>query len=865
MSEPSPRSPELAWRDRPDRLRWLAVLVDLIVVAGLFAVSLLFLLPLTPHLEISSDSMDPFGHAWAIWTGRVSPFSSHNLLYPYGRAWTTLPLLLGAEGLEGIATRMACASAAMTPLVYIAARILCGGTSPGPAGQPVRRVGSFLGPLLGAALFVRFPGFLWSQVAGSHVYLTAEWAALALIPTALLVRSAELGGGDDGPDRPLRGQIALAVALGVCVAMATLNHPYGASQVGLFVPLAALLGARMGRRGLLLIALAAGIAGLMGLPHAVHLAVARTGMSETLVEYARSDAEFGYLEWKRSFHRLTMSRLDSAQGWLLFQAPLVAVVTGLATLRWRPRLGGATAMVGALALSTTVAELLLTRISQHIQPYHWHPLLPLAALSAAMSIAALLDVAFRRSQDERIRDAERGRGLPGVVARRIPVALLSLALVFRVGQGLGRSLVDDRGYLETLWDISRTRQAFHHQDVADALLAAKARTGRLPVLGGIDFPDFSVTLDVIALTFELITRGEAIDEVARNPGEDEVMMLHLGLGQADPIPLRTHLPPGVRLVRGDSDFLLLEGRTRDIRRWTRRLCPDNPTPARLRGGPRDPYWVRGSLETRHLVVGGEFHPAPYPWAHPCMEPFAWPDIVPGEYPMNPPGTPPGELVTNDQYVWVELGAILTARTETTRRDWARCVAEGGCEALDEAQGGEVDTDDNGWLPIVGMRPEQALAYCRWLAEDLPWEGRTWTGDLPTSVEFEILGAWRRSVSESRTRYPWGDEPVAGIVNGAGDADGYAGLSPVGTFGAGRGPTGLEDLAGNAAEWLHRASRPERPGEDPWGRTLPGFVLGGGSFRSEPAAMRNGVFEDPAPDRPLDDVGFRCVIRGEDVE
>ncbi|MCO4773951.1 MAG: SUMF1/EgtB/PvdO family nonheme iron enzyme [Deltaproteobacteria bacterium] len=876
MTEPeSPSTPETAWRGRPDRLRWFAVLVDLLLVAGLFIGSLLFLLPLTPHLEISSDSMDPFTHAWAIWNGRASPFSSWNLLYAWGRAWTALPLLVGAEGLEGIAARMAVATSCMAPCVYIAGRVLVGGTSPGAHGTPVRRVGAFLGPLVGAMLFVRFPGFLWSQVAGSHVYLSAEFAALGLLPAAVLLRTAQVGGGDSGPPTPWRGEIIAALTLGACIAMSTLNHPYGASQAGVLVPLGALLVARRGKRGLLLLGLAAGLAALMGLPHALHLALARPEMGQTFVEYARSDAEFGYLEWTRSFHRLTMARLESTQGWVMFWSPLGATVVGLAVLTWRPRLGAATAMVGSIGLSTAITELLLTRISQHIQPYHWHSLLPWAALSCGLAVASLLDVALRRSQTERIRDAERGRGLPAVVARRIPATLIALGMVGYLGEGVHRSLVEDRGFLENLWEISRPRQAFHHARVARWMLAEATDELGAAQLGGIDLPDYSVVLDPIALTFELLSRGEAIDEIARTPSDDETMLLHIGLGREEVDRFLDDLSDDVTLVRGDEDFLLLRGTTLAFRRWTRQLCHEEPGPGFLRGEDRAPYWPRGSLDTKHLVVGGEFYPTAYPWTHPCMAPFSWPDIRSAEYPLMPPETPPGELAASDKYVWAELGLLVASRTETTRRDWDKCVADGACADLTEGasenapapappetKAPEADPEA-GWLPVVGVSPEQALAYCRWLADGVSSGDRVWTGDLPNSVEWEVLGSWWRGVSEVRVTWPWGDEPLPGAANAAGSSDGYEGLAPVGSFYSGRSPMSLDDMGGNAAEWVRRATRPTRDGDYPYGRSLPGFLLAGGSFRSDQEAMRNGLFEDPAPERPLDDVGFRCVIRGED--
>jgi hypothetical protein len=710
-------------------------------------------------------------------------------------------------------------------------------------------------------LLVRFPGFLWSQVAGSHVYLTAEWSALAVLPTVLLLRTAGIGGGDAGPKAPHQWAFPAAVSLGVCVAMAILNHPYGASQLGILLPLGALLISRLGRRGLLLIAVTAGVTALMCLPHLVYLVEARGDMDQTLVVYARSDAEFGYLTWKQSADRLTMARSTSSQGWLLFQAPLAAILSGLAVSRWRPRLGKATLMVGVIASSTAIAELLLTRISQHIQPYHWHPLLPFAALSGAMAIGALLDVALRRSQPERIRDAERGRGAPAVVLTRLPVALVAVGLVVYVGSGVTRSLVEDRGYLSSLWTVARPRQAVQHERVAALMLAELDDEGRAPVFGGIDFPDFSLTLDPIALTFELISRGQDIHDVARKPLEEEVMIVHIGLGQRAPLTVLDGLPENIEFVRGDDEFLILRGTTAAFRDWTKNLCTGRPGPPRLRGSDRGAYWLRGSLEIAHLASTEDMHPAPYPWTHSCMEPFAWPDIGQAEYPLMPEEIEPGELAAPGRYLWTELQEMFTSRNETTVRDWESCVAEGACVEVPRSPAGP----DAEWLPVVGVTAEQALAYCRWLADDVEWNGRRWRGDLPNSVEMEILGSWRRSVSDQRTRWPWGDDFEPGSVNGAGDADGHATLAPVGSFPSGRSPMAHEDIAGNAAEWVRKATRPNREAEHPWGRSLPGFLLGGGSFQSTPDDLRNGVFEEPTEGRTLDDVGFRCVIRALDSE
>ena len=163
-----------------------------------------------------------------------------------------------------------------------------------------------------------------------------------------------------------------------------------------------------------------------------------------------------------------------------------------------------------------------------------------------------------------------------------------------------------------------------------------------------------------------------------------------------------------------------------------------------------------------------------------------------------------------------------------------------------------------WLPVTGVSAEDAAAFCAWLVEDWEWQGRPAIGDLPTELEWEQAVTWAPGFRDDLALWPWGDQPELERANIARASEGVA---PVATWPAGASPAGSEDLVGNVAEWVRAAAR--GPAADPLRPAESGFLLAGGSWRTSREAILASLFEAPGEHRPLDDVGFRCIVRSDE--
>jgi serine/threonine protein kinase len=167
---------------------------------------------------------------------------------------------------------------------------------------------------------------------------------------------------------------------------------------------------------------------------------------------------------------------------------------------------------------------------------------------------------------------------------------------------------------------------------------------------------------------------------------------------------------------------------------------------------------------------------------------------------------------------VAVGTIDLDRTEVTAGQWRSCAADGSCV--------ELDLPTRSKLPATGVSLLQARAYCGWAG-----------GRLPTEAE------WLEAAGPAE--FPWGDElPTCAHAVAKGCADDVV---PVGTRLRGRSPAGMDDLAGNAWEWV----------ED-------GVLLGGSVASHAPLIGAKARFVPDDSPLPLH-VGLRCAYDRNPIE
>jgi formylglycine-generating enzyme required for sulfatase activity len=107
-------------------------------------------------------------------------------------------------------------------------------------------------------------------------------------------------------------------------------------------------------------------------------------------------------------------------------------------------------------------------------------------------------------------------------------------------------------------------------------------------------------------------------------------------------------------------------------------------------------------------------------------------------------------------------------------------------------------------PITYVSWYDAYAFLRWCGLTLPTEAmfeKAFVGGL--YLDGDILKSIQNP--EPQRKYPWGNEVPyqEGIYrcNYDGDEDGFSNLAPVGSFNQYPSPYGINDLAGNVAEWM----------------------------------------------------------------
>ncbi|MBI4854906.1 MAG: SUMF1/EgtB/PvdO family nonheme iron enzyme [Acidobacteria bacterium] len=158
------------------------------------------------------------------------------------------------------------------------------------------------------------------------------------------------------------------------------------------------------------------------------------------------------------------------------------------------------------------------------------------------------------------------------------------------------------------------------------------------------------------------------------------------------------------------------------------------------------------------------------------------------------------------------------------------------------------------LPVVGITWNDANAYANWANKKLPSE-----------AEWEKAAAWEVKVQKKRI-WPWGDNPDPTCAN-----INTAHPSQVNQYPRGASSYGVEDMAGNAAEWVDSFYQPYLGNQSPdtnYGTT--NRVVRGGSFRSSFEDARTTRRFYHTPDFKADEVknrswliGFRCAILAND--
>jgi formylglycine-generating enzyme required for sulfatase activity len=205
-----------------------------------------------------------------------------------------------------------------------------------------------------------------------------------------------------------------------------------------------------------------------------------------------------------------------------------------------------------------------------------------------------------------------------------------------------------------------------------------------------------------------------------------------------------------------------------------------------------------------------------------------------------PGSKPSHLVTL-------TSAYCIDRTEVTTSDYASCTAAAcNVATVDGAAEGDcVRAATHPRHPRNCVSWFEANAFCEWRG-----------ARLPTEAEWEHAA---RGVQESD--YPWGQDWIE-VRNLAMDQT-IRIPEPVGSFPAGRTPTGLEDMVGNVAEWMldwYSDYGPEHlvDPQGPASGTATSRVVRGGGFDGLPEYLTATARMGRTPDRRRNYVGFRCV-------
>ena len=219
---------------------------------------------------------------------------------------------------------------------------------------------------------------------------------------------------------------------------------------------------------------------------------------------------------------------------------------------------------------------------------------------------------------------------------------------------------------------------------------------------------------------------------------------------------------------------------------------------------------------------------------------------------------PGVLIPAGQFIMgddenspqreIYVDSFYLDQHEVTIARYARFLkATSAAETPLEWESANVRTD--GELPVIGVDWNEANAYCHFAGRRLPSEAE-----------------WEKAARGTDGRkFPWGNESPnpsrANYENSSSKVYG-GGLTTVGHFPLGQSPYGVDDLAGNAAEWVadwYSESFVRGDVRNPHGpETGTGKVIRGGG-RFEPAYLINATKRYSGSRENRDEqIGFRCA-------
>ena len=164
-------------------------------------------------------------------------------------------------------------------------------------------------------------------------------------------------------------------------------------------------------------------------------------------------------------------------------------------------------------------------------------------------------------------------------------------------------------------------------------------------------------------------------------------------------------------------------------------------------------------------------------------------------------------------------------------------------------GGTYDLDNR---PVVGVSWYEAMAFCKWLSQQLERQVM-----LPSEAQWE-----KAARGTDGRRYPWGGDISKEHANY--NETGIKVTTTVGMFPQGQSPYKCLDMAGNVWEWTSSLYQEypydaKNEQEDPASGAR--RVLRGGSFYVDRQVVRCACRDVDAPDFRNDDRGFRVLSPG----